>query len=247
MASANRRQSSAKAGGALVSLVGAAAIVVIAFHVVQAATGVNPGVVLDTVDRGAATIRHAIGVDPNDLIYARSALPRLTVTGPGSLTGYVRGPAQWGPTWADVDHNGCRTRDDILRRDLTQTVLTGRCAVVSGVLADPYTGKTIRYSRTHATAVQIDHVVPLAEAWRSGARAWTTARREQLANDPAELLAVDGPANESKGDSGPDEWQPAAAFRCAYAAKYVLVKVRYRLTVTAPEKRALETTLTACR
>jgi hypothetical protein len=240
--SGNRRSGGA-GKGALAALVGAAVLVGAVGYAVQERTGIN---ILGRTDQGAAVLRHALGADPQQVGLARADLPLLTVADRGPLTGYRRVTAQWGPTWADVDHNGCHTRDDILRRDLTRITLTGRCTVVAGTLADPYTGKTIQFAKRTATAVQIDQIVPLAEAWRTGARDWTVQRREQLANDPAELLAVDGPANESKGDSGPDEWQPQPAERCDYAVRYVLVKHKYGLTITVVEKRALDAALTTC-
>jgi hypothetical protein len=132
---------------------------------------------------------------------------QLVVKGRGPRTGYSR--AQFGPAWADVDHNGCDTRNDILRRDLTRiTFRAGTCVVLSGLLHEPYSGRDVVFSKAHASAVQIDHVVALSDAWQKGAAAWTADRRRQFANDPLNLLAVDGPLNDKKGDGDAATWLP---------------------------------------
>jgi hypothetical protein len=159
----------------------------------------------------------------------------------------------FGQTWADVDRNGCDTRNDVLRRDLTAVVTkpgTNGCVVLSGTLHDPYTGRTIAFSRgeTSSLAVQIDHRWPLVLAWRHGAAAWTDAQREAFANDPAELVAVDGTANEEKSGSGPAEWMPPnAGDACTYAASFVAVATKWRLSVSTADARALDRTLTTCQ
>ena len=126
------------------------------------------------------------------------------------MTGYSRD--KFGEPWADVDHNGCDTRNDILKRDLTKEVFKAgsSCIVQTGLLADPYTGKTIDFVRGVKTssAVQIDHVVALGDAWRTGAAKWTAKKRLSYANDRVVLLAVDGPQNEAKGDDDASEWLP---------------------------------------
>ena len=186
-----------------------------------------------------------VAVRPADSSAARAELARLTVATaqPG---GYQR-TKDFGPAWSyDFDHNGCRQRDDVLRRDLTKVKVEGRCAVVAGVLVDPYTGRTVVFRKAAAAAVQIDHIYPLAAAWAHGARSWTADQRLRLANDPANLLAVDGPTNESKGDRTPSQWQPRSAYRCTYAVKYVNVATRYRLTISVADKTALGTALGTC-
>lgn len=175
-------------------------------------------------------------------------LARMPVRPPGSMATYRR--TKFGAAWQDVDGNHCDTRNDILRRDLTRVVLKPRssCVVQSGVLRDPYTGRTIAFVRGPDTsgAVQIDHVVSLADAWRTGAAAWTAGARLRYANDPFVLLAVDGPANEAKGDADAAEWLPRAAFRCRYVAKQVAVKTHYRLWTTAAEHAAMKKVLASC-
>jgi hypothetical protein len=184
-------------------------------------------------------------VRPADAATARAELGRLPVAAP-QPAGYQR-TRDFGSAWSyDFDHNGCRERDDVLRRDLTGVQLRNRCTVVSGVLADPYTGRTVRFTKQDAGQVQIDHVYPLAAAWAHGARSWSAAQRLHFANDPANLLATSGTANESKGDGTPAEWQPRAGFRCAYAVRYVSVATRYRLTVSAADRGALSGMLSGC-
>ena len=165
------------------------------------------------------------------------------------MTGYSR--AKFGEPWSDVDHNGCDTRDDILRRDLNQVVLKpgSTCVVKSGTLHDLYTGKTIHFVRGVSTsaAVQIDHVVALGDAWRTSAATWTDARRLAYANDPRVLLAVDGPSNEAKEDSDASKWlPPRKAYDCQYIAKQIRVKHIYGLWVTNVERDAMATQLATC-
>ena len=157
----------------------------------------------------------------------------------------------FGRAWLDADHNGCDTRNDILRRDLTGILVragTNGCVVVGGLLHDRYTGTTIAFSKAHATEVQIDHVVPLHDAWELGAYRWTQAEREAYANDPLVLLAVSGPENEAKGDKLADEWTPPdRAEWCDYATRTIAIHARYALPVTAGERQALGSLLTTCR
>ena len=181
---------------------------------------------------------------------ASTALAGLMVKQLALAPGYSR--AQFGPAWADTDHNGCDQRNDVLQRDLTRVRLkTGsRCLVASGVLHDPYTGTTISFARGPKTsdAVQIDHVVALDDAWQTGAATWTTPKREQLATDERhELLAVDGPTNQAKGDADAASWLPPnAGFRCRYVAMQISVKATYGLWVTASEHNAMAQVLATC-
>ena len=181
---------------------------------------------------------------------AVTTLATLTIKGRAPKTGYDR--ALFGQAWADVDRNGCDTRNDILRRDLTSYTLkagTHGCLVLKGTLNDPYTGTRIGFVRGQATsnAVQIDHVVALSDAWQKGAQQWSQTRRTGFANDPLNLLAVDGPTNLRKGDADAATWLPPhKAGRCAYVARQIAVKHRYGLSVTTAERDAMVRVLTAC-
>ncbi|WP_374122069.1 HNH endonuclease family protein [Frankia sp. AiPa1] len=161
---------------------------------------------------------------------------------------YVR--SEFGTAWSDVDHNHCDTRNDILRRDLHSTTIrkSDSCTVLTGELTDPYTTRIIRFDRSrNASAVQIDHVVPLADAWRTGALNWTDAQRLQFANDPQNLLAVDGPTNTRKSDKDASEWlPPSPGAQCPYVARQVGLKSRYHLWVTSAEAAAMRTILQKC-
>lgn len=193
---------------------------------------------------------------PPDAAAAKAELDRLVVLPrPRGTEGYVR--AAFGSDWVDTDHDGCNQRDDVLLRDAVPGTTTvaqqGACDhdVLAGTWHDPYTGRTLTFTDLkdlrQAEAIQIDHVVPLAEAWVSGARRWGRDRREAFANDLHELLAVDGPTNMSKGDDDPAAWRPREGYQCAYARRWIAVKVRYRLAVDASEKSALEQMLGYCR
>jgi hypothetical protein len=175
-------------------------------------------------------------------------LASLPVKAKLPLTNYRR-LADFGPAWTDITHDGCDPRNDALKRDLTNITMSGSCEVTSGTLHDPYTGKIIHFVRGEKTsmAVQIDHLVPLANAWAEGAQGLTFSQREHLANDSDELLSVDGPTNESKGDDDASQWLPAMAnYRCTYVEKQITVKVRYHLWVTPPEHAAMVDALTGC-
>jgi hypothetical protein len=151
--------------------------------------------------------------------------------------------------WKDVDWNGCDTRNDILRRDFRSIGRTDGCIVYTGVLRDVYTGKTIRFTRgvSSSLAVQIDHLVPLHNAWMTGAQRLSKALRVALANDPLNLEAVDGPTNTRKSDSDASWWlPPRAAYRCTYVARQIAVKKAYRLWITPDEKIAMASVLATC-
>jgi Protein of unknown function (DUF1524) len=158
----------------------------------------------------------------------------------------------FGPAWADTDHNGCDQRNDVLRAQLVDVTIkpgTNGCVVASGKLHDPYTGQTIDFVRgPQSDRVQIDHVVPLALAYDLGAAAWPPARRQAFANDTSlELLAVDGQANESKGEDGPAHWMPPnAAYACSYVARFVAVLDRYGLPILAEDQTRVQQTLRSC-
>lgn len=149
----------------------------------------------------------------------------------------------FGKAWADVDQNGCDTRNDILARDLTNvTKASDGCTVLTGTLDDPYTGKVIQFKRGKGTStkVQIDHIVALKDAYDQGAGNWTPEARLQFANDPDNLIAADGSANMGKGAKGITQWLPEnTAFQCNYVQRYIKVQEKYHLQVTDAE-RAVE-------
>lgn len=176
---------------------------------------------------------------------ATTALDTLPVKGRAPKTGYSR--AQFGDGWAAV--GSCDMRNIILHRDLQNVVVNDECKVMSGSLADPYTGKTINFVRGEQTSddVQIDHVVALSNAWQTGAQQLAFTERVALANDPLELLAVDGPANQAKSDGDAATWLPPnKVFRCQYVARQIAVKVKYGLWVTQAEADAMRRVLNAC-
>lgn len=168
-----------------------------------------------------------------------------------------RRPA-FGDAWDDdndapLGHNGCDTRDDILDRDLVDKTYVSikRCpnAVATGTLHDPYTNTTVMFQRGAKVgeAVQIDHIVPLAYAWDMGAYAWPMPERRRFANDPANLLAVEGQANQDKGDSPPAQWMPPnAAFACQYAMQFIAVLRGYQLPVDQPSATVLRQAAATC-
>lgn len=181
---------------------------------------------------------------------AETLLDSLAVKGRAPKTGYTR--AQFGQSWADINRNGCDTRNDILKRDLTGVVFrtgTRDCVVERGVLVDPYSGTTIDFVKGNVTsmAVQIDHVVALSNAWQTGAFKLTLAKRTEFANDPDNLLAVQGRLNSQKGEGDAATWlPPLKSYRCTYVSKQIAVKAKYGLWVTAPEKAAMKTILGKC-
>ncbi len=178
---------------------------------------------------------------------AIKALATLAVKGRAAKTGYSR--QLFSDGWGQI--GSCDTRNFILKRDLTQIAWrrNGTCLVASGVLNDPYTGRIIHFVRglKSSLAVQIDHVVPVSDAWQKGAQQISSAQRYSFYNDPLNLLAVDGPTNEAKSDSDAASWLPPnKAFRCAYVARQIAVKAKYRLWVTAAEKYAMQNILASC-
>lgn len=176
------------------------------------------------------------------------ALQGLEIKGRAPKTGYDR-EVQFGPTWEDVDQNGCDTRNDILTRDLDGiTTRSDSCVVLTGWLADPYSQEVIQFTRGPSSGdVQIDHMVALLDAWQKGAQQLSYERRLEFANDPLNLLAVQGRLNSSKGAGDAATWLPPnAAFRCEYVATQVAVKAKYDLWVTQAEYDAINRVLSTC-
>ncbi|CAN5427618.1 HNH endonuclease family protein [soil metagenome] len=177
---------------------------------------------------------------------------------PARIRSYDYRRAAFGDAWDDNNdapggHNGCDTRNDILNRDLVDKVFVAikRCpdAVASGTLHDPYTNATIAFVRGNqvGASVQIDHIVPLALAWDLGARDWTDAMRLRFANDPANLLAVQGKANQDKSDGEPAVWMPPNhAFWCQYSVQFIAVLRGYALPVDEPSAQTLREGAATC-
>ena len=182
-------------------------------------------------------------------------LENLRVAGRAPKTGYDRD--LFGQAWSDdvtveFGHNGCDTRNDILRRDLMSTQIkegTYGCVVLSGTLEDPFSGETINFRRGQSTSsqVQIDHIVALSDAWQKGAQQWDEETRRNFANDPRNLRAVKGNLNSQKGDGDAATWlPPQRGYRCDYARSIIDVKAKYGVWVTRAEKEALHTQLSTC-
>lgn len=177
---------------------------------------------------------------------AAAALRQLPIKPHAPSANYDRD--LFGDGW--VGPSDCDTRDRILQRDLVAVTYGGEgCTIVSGHLLDPYTGKTMPFKRGPGTSnnVQIDHVVALSNAWRTGAQALGYRMRVKFANDPLELLAVKGSANQAKGGQDAAHWLPKnKAFRCVYVARQIYIKAKYHLWVTKSEKSAMARVLSRC-
>ncbi|MEU4595461.1 HNH endonuclease family protein [Micromonospora aurantiaca (nom. illeg.)] len=172
---------------------------------------------------------------------AQSQLNALTVAAQGSTAGYSR---DLFPHWITIT-GACNTREQVLKRDGTSVVVNSSCAATAGRWYSPYDGATW----SAASDVDIDHVVPLAEAWRSGANSWTTSRRQSFANDLTrpQLIAVTDNVNQSKGDQDPSTWQPPlTSYRCTYSKMWITVKYNWGLTLQSSEKSALQSMLNTC-
>ncbi|NMD97258.1 DUF1524 domain-containing protein [Rhodococcus sp. BL-253-APC-6A1W] len=202
-----------------------------------------------------STAPPAVSEDTSSMSAALSRLTEIPIKGRAPKTGYDRD--LFGQAWSDdvsveFGHNGCDTRNDILRRDLVDIAYkpgTRDCVVASGTLHDVYTGTTIAFTRGQdtSTAVQIDHVVALSDAWQKGAQQLDPETRANFANDPRNLQAVDGPTNSRKGDGDAATWLPPhRPYRCTYVARQVQVKAEYGLWVTQAEHDAMVRILTEC-
>lgn len=177
---------------------------------------------------------------------AGDALRALPIKGRAAKTGYSR--EQFGGGWERIDD--CDMRNYILARDMTDVMfISPGCKVASGILHDPYSGKDIRFSRGLDTSddIQIDHVVALSDAWQKGAQTLSPEQRVALANDPLELLAVDGDLNQQKSDGDAATWLPPnKTFRCSYVARQIAVKKKYSLWVTRSEYDTIAGVLKNC-
>jgi hypothetical protein len=199
------------------------------------------GVSIDTgAAPGATTTATGSGSGSGSSGSAATQLKKLVVAKAGSMKGYSR---EKFPHWKSTGSN-CDVRDSVLKRDGTKVKLSG-CNVVAGTWKSLYDGKTL----TSPTQADIDHMVPLANAWRSGASSWTTDQRSDFANDldDPQLIAVSASSNRSKGDQDPSTWKPTESSSwCTYAEDWIAVKTHWKLTVTTAEKSALEDMLEKC-
>jgi hypothetical protein len=196
-----------------------------------------------------AWMKQVVPVHPVPQGSARAALEGLAVKGRAPKDAYHR--EAFGQAWQDVDRNGCDTRNDILRRDLTAVGFTegSTCRVASGGMVEPYTGRVMEFRRGPESSqeLQIDHVVALGDAWQKGAQGLTPKQRQNLANDPLNLIAADGPANQQKSAGDAATWLPGNKnIRCHYVSRQISVKASYGLWVTQPEKDAMKRVLDSC-
>lgn len=199
----------------------------------------------DSPDSGGSNSTGTIPAgDPSE---AGEVLATLSVAPSGSMSGYSREAFDH---WSDALENGwdvpsesCDARDAALIRDGENVIVGDSCSIDSGTWVDPYAGET----NTDSSDVDIDHIVPLANAWRSGAADWDEAERERFANAPDNLLAADAGENRSKGDRGPEAWRPPdESAWCDYAIRWTQVKSEYELSVNPDEKTSLEEMLGTC-
>ncbi|MFJ5925762.1 HNH endonuclease family protein [Kitasatospora sp. NPDC092948] len=207
----------------------------------SASKGTNPLQNPDGTKPGLAPV-----TDEADRKAGRDLIAKVKTAEPGPKTGYDRD--QFGPAWTDnVDgvpggHNGCSTRDDMLARDGQKVEHRdgSKCVVSSMTIWDPYTGKTVEWTKQQPSKIQIDHVMPLSYDWQQGASQWEKLKRVQIANDPINLIPADGSQNGSKGDSGPASWLPAnAEIHCSYAIRWAQVSLKYQLPVTPADKKTM--------
>ncbi|EST38701.1 hypothetical protein N566_05970 [Streptomycetaceae bacterium MP113-05] len=184
---------------------------------------------------------HAYPPAPPSAATARSYLAGLTVSSEGSMSGYDRDKF---PHWSSQGNN-CNTRETVLKRDGSGVSTGSDCYPTSGSWYSVYDG-VWSYAPSD---IDIDHVVPLAEAWRSGASGWSDSTREALANDLSisQLIAVTDNSNQSKSDRDPAEWlPPRSSYHCMYARMWVWVKHDWNMTVDSAEKSALSGILNGC-
>ena len=177
---------------------------------------------------------------------ALAMLDELTVKGRAPKTGYDPDLFKWR---SDADHNGCDTRNDVLRRDLKNITLkagTEGCVVIAGDLADEYKGETFAFDRS-PNNIDIDHIVARSNAWQTGAADFDEDTLKEFGNDPLNLLAVSSNLNRQKGDGDAATWLPPnKSYRCEYVARQIAVKHKYALWVVDAEKTAMERVLATC-
>ena len=253
MAAGNPAKSRRRILAAVLAILVIAAVAAVLFwqeRSTRQSSGPSPTWRAEPTSTGAPS-KQPVPADRYDL--ARQQLKQLEVRGWDRTSDFKR--YQFGKAWSDdVDvefgRNGCNTRDDILRRDLQNLVVRpGTCYAQSGTLVDPYSGVTIDFVRSPDTskAIEIDHVVALADAWYKGARSWDPQRRLDFANDPRNLLAVSPKANFDKAFRDAASWLPPnEAFRCDFVARQIEVKAAYGLWLSAKEKKAMESVLSRC-
>ncbi|WP_046469591.1 HNH endonuclease family protein [Allosalinactinospora lopnorensis] len=223
------------------------AAIAVAFFVVSTVTGKND-ILFDALEDftgrdGSETADDTGPATREDVEEARERLAETETADPEPRDDYERD--EFGSSWVTAG-NGCPTRHAILVRDLENVDADDDCTVLSGVFDDPYTGEQVEFTAEDPQAVQIDHVVPLSLAWRMGAAEWDRDQRVEFANDPRNLLAADGPANMSKGDSGPGEWRPYEGYQCSYAVTYIDVTHHYDLPLAPEDREGLEEMLGTC-
>lgn len=202
-------------------------------------------IIQNTPKEQVADIDQTVKVSNIETELATNVLKKLSIKGRAPKTDYSRD--KFGGSWNSIGN--CDMRNIILNRDLENVVVDENCNIVSGTLNDPYTGKSIVFKRGSDTSgkVQIDHVVALSDAWQKGAQLLSIEQRTELANDPLELLAVDGEANLQKSGSDAATWLPPnKAFRCQYVARQIAVKQKYSLWITQAEFDAIIRILETC-
>lgn len=234
------------------SAAAAAAAAAIALAVTQFTPEVDQ--VVPAPDLRALTDAGYVTIENDAVSYETMAITAALEQLPVDTTEETTGPYDrdyFGQRWADVDRNGCDTRNDELAAwmsDITFKPQTNNCVVLNGTLEDPFTGQTITFTRGQGTseAVQIDHLWPLAAVWQRGADGWSDQKRLEFANDPLNLTPVDGPTNQSKSDSGPEWFPPNQSYRCTYAARLVLVAATYGIELTKADRLSLYSALADC-
>jgi hypothetical protein len=208
---------------------------------------INPVEAIEYSDENEEVVSYS-GEVVSENPLAINELEKLSIHEHASKTGYARDQFLSSGAWNKWQD--CNTREKILGRDLDEIIYDANgCTVLAGILHDPYTGKTIDFQRGTSTssAVQIDHIIALSNAWKTGAQDWTFAKRNQFANDDLNLIAADGPANMQKSDHDASEWLPSnKSFRCEYVARQIAVKLKYMLWAVRAEYDTMKNILSGC-